>query len=427
MRVLLVVWLVLVGCAKAPETKLVEVPVVDTSSLDSFQAGMISNAVAAVRAQAESAEAWGKLGQAFEAAEFYGEAMKCYQRAVELDAGSGKWLYLLALRQLQEQPEVALTNLAEAVKRVPATNDAPRLRLAQALVERGRYGEALPHLNALMAVDANHAAARVELARIKLAAGDAAAVAEVPELLRPAMTNNYTARAAHLLLSQARQRVGDAEGAAALARRAAAMPEAFDWPDVYLREVQSLMGADQALSERANALLGQGRFEEAERVLQQLVQRGPENPEPLLLLGRLRIQQRRCGEAEAFLQRHLALRTNSLQGYVQLGLARYCDSRWEAAAEAFRKATELKPDFAQAHYNLGLALARRGDNEGAKAAYQSALQINPADANAHAALAEEFLRAGDRARAEQHASDALRIDAKHAKALKVLQTVQPSR
>jgi tetratricopeptide (TPR) repeat protein len=420
---LLILVLLLVGCTKAPERKPVEVPVVDTSSLDSFQAGTISNAVAAVRTQAESAEAWGKLGQAFEAAEFYGEAMRCYQRAVELDGSSGKWRYLLALRQLQEEPEVALTNLVEAVKRVPATNDAPRLRLAQALVERGRYYEAGLHLERLMSMDTNHAAARLELARIKVALGQL----DVVEMLRPAVTNSYTARAAHLLLSQVWQRAGDEEEAAKWTRRAAGMPEAFDWPDAYLREVQSLMGADQALSERANALLVQGRFEEAERVLQQLVQRGPENPEPLLLLGRLRIQQRRCGEAEAFLQRHLALRTNSLQGYVQLGLARYCDSRWEAAAEAFRKATELKPDFAQAHYNLGLALARRGDNEGAKAAYQSALQINPADANAHAALAEEFLRAGDRARAEQHANDALRIDAKHAKALKVLQTVQPSR
>ena len=424
---LLIITLLLMGCSKVPERKLVGVPVVDTSSLDSFQAGLISNAVVAVRAQEQSAEAWGKLGQAFEAAEFYGEALRCYQRAVELDAGSGKWRYLLALRQLQEEPEVALTNLMEAVKRVPGTNDAPRLRLAQALVERGRYEQALPHLNELLTVDMNHAAARVELARIKLATVEAAAVAEVPELLRPAMTNNYTARAAHLLLSQARQRMGDGEGAATLARRAAAMPEAFDWPDVYLREVQSLMGADQALSERANALLAQGRFEEAERVLQQLMQRGPENPEPLLLLGRLRIQQRRCGEAETFLQRHLALRTNSLQGYVQLGLARFCESRWQPAAEAFRKATELKPDFAQAHYNLGLALARHGDSEGAKAAYQSALGINPADANAHAAVAEEFLRAGDRARAHKHAMEALRIDAKHAKAIKVLQTVQPSR
>jgi len=424
-RWLLLSCLLLVGCGQSPE-KGIEVPVVDTSSLDAFQAGTISNSVASVRTQPESAGAWGKLGQAFEAAEFYGEAIRCYQRAVELDGASGKWRYLLALRQLQEQPEVALTNLVEAVERVPATIDAPRLRLVQAMVERGRYEEAMRHLELLLAKDGNHPAARVELARIKVARGET----DVAEVLRPAMTNSYTARAAHLLLSQARQRAGDAEGAAKLARRAAGMPGAFEWPDPYVREVQSLMAADQALSERANAFMAQGRFDEAERVLQQLVQRGPQNPEPLLLLGRLRIQQRRCAEAETFLQRHLTLRTNSLQGYVQLGLARFCESRWAEAAEAFRKATELKPDFAQAHYNLGLSLARLGDGTGAKAAYQSALRINPADANAHAAVAEEFLRAGgesDRARAEQHATEALRIDAKNAKALKVLQTVQPSR
>ena len=424
MKPLLAIFLLwLASCAKKPAepiAKQVSIPTPNIATLDSSQSQILSNAQAAVRTQPQSADAWGRLGQIFEVMELKSEAETCYQRAVELDPASGRWLYLLALTQLEQKPDLALSNLGLAVKELPATNDAPRLRLAPALVERARFSEAEPHLQALLALHTNHPAAHVELARIELARGKHNSV---PELLRPALTNSYTARPALLLLSQTHQRSGDHESAAALARRAAAMPEPFDWPDPFQREVQSLFAADQRFSERANHFIMQGRFNEAEALLTQLIQRAPKNPEPLLLMGRLRIQQRRCAEAEKFLQQHLTLRTNSLQGFVQLGLAYYCESRWQDSADAFRKATELKPDFAQAHYNLALALSRLNDSAAAIRAFQSALRINPADANAHAELAEELLRTGDQSAARTHATEALRIHPQHAKAAKLLQAL----
>lgn len=420
--------MLLVGCSKqsgtqsTPET--MEIPAVEVSSLDSYQSQIISNAQTVVRMNPQDASAWGKLGQALQATEFYAGAARCYRRAIELnelDGTAARWRYLLGLLQIQDEPEAGLSNIMRAVTVMSETNDAPRLRLARALVERGRFAEATSHLEKLLTLDTNHPAARLEMARIKLVTEDPANVAEV---LRPALTNSFTARPALLLLSQARQRLGDSPGAEALAQRARAMPEPFDWPDPYQREVQNLKGANQNLSDRANSLMVRGRLAEAENLLNELTQRDPENGEPLLLLGRLRIQQRRCEEAEMFLQRHLSLQTNSLQGFVQLGLARYCSGQWAAAAEAFRKATELKPDFAQAHFNLGLSLSGMKDSKEAIAAFQAALRINPADANAHGALAEEFLRTGDKSRAQQHAKAGLDIDAKQPKALKVLQALQ---
>jgi tetratricopeptide (TPR) repeat protein len=420
---LAILLLLLAGCAKKidkPIANQTSIPTPDISSLDSSQSQILSNSQVAVRSQPQSADAWGRLGQVFEALELKTEAEICYQRAVELDPASGRWLYLLALVQLEQKPDLALSNLILAVQKLPATNDAPRLRLAQALIERARISEAESHLQSLLALNPNHPAARLELARIKLAQSNHPFTLE---LLRPALTNAYTTRPALLLLSQAHQRSGDHAGATVLARRAAALPEPFDWPDPFLREIQSLLPNDQNLSERANQFIMQGRFDEAESLLIQLTQRAPQNPEPLLLMGRLRIQQRRCAEAGKFLQQHLTLRTNSLQGYVQLGLAHYCESRWQDAAEAFRKATELKPDFAQAHYNLALALSRLNNSPAAISSFQSALRINPADANAHAELAEELLRTGDKSSAHAHATEALRIHPQHPKATKLLQSL----
>ena len=213
----------LMGCSPSSQSPVtaqtqISAPVVETSSLDAALAQTIQSSRQAVESSPQSADAWGKLGQAFEAAEFYAEARICYKRASELDPQSGRWLHLLAILQLQDQPDAAFPNLARAAELLPATNDAPRLRLAQALVERGRFSEATPHLDKLLAVNPGHAAARVEMARVKLAAGDPT---NAVRLLSSAMTNVFTARAAYLLMSQATQRLGDTNTASMLARRAA--------------------------------------------------------------------------------------------------------------------------------------------------------------------------------------------------------------
>jgi tetratricopeptide (TPR) repeat protein len=419
---LLLVVAVLGGCSRSPQsaknaaTPEIAIPEVQTSGLDSALGETIQKSRQALQSSPQSSEAWGKLGQALDAAEFYAEARTCYKRASVLDPQSGRWLHLLAILQLQDQPDVAFTNLARAADLLPATNDAPRLRLAQALVERGKLAEATPHLDALLATTPGHAAARVEMARVKLAAGDPT---NAVRLLSPAMTNIFTARAAYLLMSQATQRLGDSNTASMLARRAAAMPRPFDWPDPFLREVQSLKTDEQSLLDRANGLMMTRRLDEAESVLNQVLKKSPDNPEIFLLLGRLKIQQRRCNEAEQALQQHLTLRTNSLQGFMQLGLARFCDSRWSDAASAFQSAVALKPDFAQGHYNLGLALSRAGESNKAIESFHAALRCQPGDASTHAALAEEFLRTGQFPQASQETENALKVDPQQPKALRV--------
>ena len=228
--------------------------------------------------------------------------------------------------------------------------------------------------------------ARVLMARNEL---DRAA-----ESLAPCATNVFTARPAMLLLSQIRQRQGDAASASALARRAAAMPRPADWPDPWLREVQGRRADRQKLQDQANGLLIQQRTKEAETVLAKLLRAFPDDPEGLLLLGRLRFQERRYPEAEEALRRHLALQPQSLHGSFQLGLVLMHQQRWNDAAAALRTAIALKPDFAQAHYNLGYALSAAGNATGAIASYREALRSRPGDAETHLALAEELHRAG---------------------------------
>src|SRR6185503_9767447 len=102
-----------------------------------------------------------------------------------------------------------------------------------------------------------------------------------------------------------------------------------------------------------------------EVLLGRLLAAFPDDPEGLLLLGRLRYLERNCPEAEQAFRRHLRIQPNSLNGLIQLGLSLLCQQRWNDAAAVLDQAITLKPDFAQAHSNLGYARSRAGDSAGA--------------------------------------------------------------
>jgi tetratricopeptide (TPR) repeat protein len=398
------------GCTREPEA---DPPTVPAGALDLGLSNALATARQAVVAARESAEAWGRFGQALDAAEYGVEARACYGRAAALDPASARWPHLLGLLQLQDEPEAAFASLGRAVELAGSSNDAPRLRLAQALIERGRFAAATNHLGLLLGTNPNHPAARLELARVRFAEDR---WSEAGDLLGPGLTNVYTARAATMLLSQVRAREGRSAEAVELARRAAAMPRAFDWPDPYLREVQSLRVDRARMADRVNQLLAQRRLTEAGGVVSNALQRVPDDPEALLLAGRVLLLERSCTEAEERFRSHLRVVEGSLNGLVQLSLSLLCQQRWADAARVLEQAIALKPDLAPAHANLGLARSRQGDTAGAIRSYREALRCSPGDAGAHAALADELARAGERAEALRHAEQALELEPGHPRA-----------
>jgi tetratricopeptide (TPR) repeat protein len=412
------------GCSKGPDksasgsgtSPIAKIPQADLSTLDPALKKQITALVGIVEGNATSADGWGRLGEAYQAADFLRQAEICYSEAARLDPASGKWRYLLALLQINHAPDEGFENLARAVTLLPRTNDFARLALGKSYAERGRATEAAAQFQQILATAPEHPGARLEMARLELRSNNIPATLQ---LLQPCLTNSFTAKPALLLLSQAKQRAGRADEALALARKSAAMAKPFDWPDPILRELQSFKADGENLRERANGLLMQGRLPEAEKLLGQLLSSELPNAQTALLMGRLKLQQRACGEAEEWFQKHLQLQTNSLQGWVQLGLAQFCQSSWDAAALSFQKAIQIKPDFAQAHYNLGLCHSRARRSREAIAAYQNALRSQPGDAAAHAALAEEHLQLGNTQEAAAETESALMLDPRQPRALRV--------
>ncbi|MBL9136393.1 MAG: tetratricopeptide repeat protein [Verrucomicrobiales bacterium] len=406
-------WLLLAALLPLSCSRPPEIPNVATDTLDPALATRLRECRSNLVAAPNSAEPWGRFAQVLNAAEFHSDAIACYQRAASMDPTSPRWPHLLGLLLLQDQPDLALIQMERAAALAGSTNDAPRLRLVQALVERARYPEAEREIQALLSQRPDHPAACLELGRIRLAQGRAE---ELATILVPCLTNVFTARPALLLLSQGRAREGKAEAAAELSRRAASMPKPFDWPDAFLMEVQSLRADRTGLADRANALLAQKRFSEADPIIARLLEQNPNDPEALLLAGRSSLLQRQCVEAESRFREHLDRQPQSLNGLIQLSLALLCQQRWQDASQILEKALTLKPDFAQAHANLGLAQSRLGHGEAALASYANAVRCQPGDTGSHAAMAEECLKLGRLDEARTHADAALRIDPAHAKA-----------
>jgi protein O-GlcNAc transferase len=392
-----------------------EPPVVPLGTLDPELRQLIETSRVALVHAPKSGATWGKLGETLHAAEFFVEARVCYSNAAVRDPNNFRWPYLMGFLEQQGDPELAVQHFTRATELAGAHAESPRFQLARTLVERGQFDQAEPHLNTLLAKNPGHAAACVELARVHLARG---AFKEATRVLQPALTNHLTMRASLLLGSQIAQRNGQTEIAGQLSRRAQTLPRPFDWPDAVLLEVQGQRTDRARLAELANKLLQRREFPEAEAALQKLLRTTPDDPEGLLLLGRLNYLQQRCQEAENAYRKYLNAQPDSLNGLIQLGLALMCQEQWTNAAVVFEQTIRLKPDFAQAHSNLGLARSKAGDSAGAIRAFRDALRTSPGDIGAHMNLAEELANAGQLDAAKDHVARAAALDPKDPRVLK---------
>src|SRR5262249_25538018 len=146
--------------------------------------------------------------------------------------------------------------------------------------------------------------------------------------------NRYTGKAAHRLLAEVRQRLGDRTAAEQALHQAADGPEDALWPDPFYDEVQSLRVGKEGSLARTNQLQGEGRLKEAQALHQRMRQQYPEF--------------RWLEEGQVLLER----------------------KEYPAAEKALREATRLAPTSVEAHFYWGLALQRQKDYAAATTAFR---------------------------------------------------------
>lgn len=120
-----------------------------------------------------------------------------------------------------------------------------------------------------------------------------------------------------------------------------------------------------------------GDLAQAEQYYREVLQREPQHPDALHLLGL--IAHQRGQHLEAIELIHQALKKNSkdIHFYIHLGQACRQAKRLEESVQAFKKALKLQPQSIEAHHELGLALADSGKHEEALAEYERAIKLDP--------------------------------------------------
>jgi tetratricopeptide (TPR) repeat protein len=208
---------------------------------------------------------------------------------------------------------------------------------------------------------------------------------------------------------------------------------------------------DQASdAQRAQALIGARRFNDAIPLVRQAIAREPGAARPRCLLAhcllnvgdpagaleaadaaaglepeshwahRLRalalLALKRRRQAVAAAREAVRLAPDQPMGYIVLVDTELASRHYRAAEAAAQRARELAPDQVGGHNALGVVSLRKGRPREAETHFRAALAIDPKNAPARNNLGVAVLRQGHRRQAIQHFAEASRLDPRHDKA-----------
>lgn len=395
-------------------------PRVELADPDPAIAAALQSARDEVLSSPASSAAWGRLGMLLLNCNFFTEARQCFVQAQQLAPREPAWPYYHALTLLSDDPQQAIDKLRQTIQLCGDDPDAPRLRLAELLIECGQTDEAEEQFRLSRKANPANSRACLGLARLALERGE---LQRSRQLLTEAVQSRFTERNARSLLAQVEQRLGNEQAAEQARIQAEASSRPPSWPDPYLDKLQKLRVGRQARIDRITVLLADGRIAEAAAQAEEVVRAYPKAGMGWLLLGEARMQLQQFQAAEAALHRAVQQMPDSVEAHFALGSALFVQKEHAQAASYFRRVVELKPTSATAYYNLGLCLVKR-DDPAARQAFQKAIQYRPQFADAHRALGELLARTGDKAQAIEHYRAALQINPHDQAAQKAIDALQ---
>jgi tetratricopeptide (TPR) repeat protein len=395
-------------------------PAANLQEVDPAAAAFVEEAYREVHQSPGSAATWGRLGMILLAHEFLGEANVCLARAELLEPEEPRWPYYQGIALFLGDPAAAIPKLQRAADLCGGTPDAPRLRLAEALLGQGRTAEATDQFHHILRRDPGNARAHLGLARVAYERD------ELPHSLaqlRQCVDHPFTRKAASVLMAEIDQRLEDKPAVTQHLHRAGRSPDDPVWPDPFVEELDRLKRGRQACIAYIESLLAQNRVAEAVRFLRQRVQDDPHAHWSWLWLGRLLIQQDQLEAAEPVLREAARRAPESIETQFYLGVVLYCQGKSREAAPFFRRAAELKPDYALAHYNLGHCLIRQGERTAAVGAFRLAVRCKPNLADAHTNLGDLLIQDGRYAEGLVHLRHAVALNPGDPRASKLLAQV----
>lgn len=167
-------------------------------------------------------------------------------------------------------------------------------------------------------------------------------------------------------------------------------------------------GYVDALVNMGGTMAELGRYDEAIARYQDVLKHRPERADIRLRLGSLLIQTGKSGEAVKELEEVAKANPTSAVAQFELGRALIEEKRVEEGIAALQRSLQIDPKQPAAYVNIGISLAAKGDHQKAIEAYKSALGAGPVAPDAHLHLGHSYRALGKNEEAEKEYLEAFR-------------------
>lgn len=157
-----------------------------------------------------------------------------------------------------------------------------------------------------------------------------------------------------------------------------------------------------------------GQLGPARQLCEAVLERHPDSPEALHLLGLIAYDDRDRGAAAALIRQAIRRAPDTAHYYCNLGAVLHGSRQLDAALAAYNRAVCINADFVSAHRNRGHALRGLGRLADAAEAYRRVLRLRPQDADTYNDLGVVLQQMGRLAEALAAFDDVLELAPHHA-------------
>jgi tetratricopeptide (TPR) repeat protein len=369
-----------------------------------------------------SGAAWGELGEVFLANELQAEANTCFAQAERFDPKNPHWPYFLGgpfLSRGDRAGAVPYYQRAAALTDIAGDgNNAPRLILAESLLELGRLDESEAEYGRALTRSPDDPRAHYGLGLLAVTRDRWEAAREQ---FRKCLGNPESQRKACAQLAAVSQRLGDAEEADRFREQADRLPRDFDWTDNYAIEYLKYGVKKGARLKLAESQENAGLYADAVATLRPLSEDYPDDYLVQLALAKNLGQMGDYARAERAMRRAVKLAPDKLQVQSSLSLflmkkgqqlqrqgARdQAEASFNEAIGAAQRALAIKADHGHALMALGLSYKSLGRRDEAVTTLRQAVRWNPELPELHFYLGEMLAENGEGAEARRHLERAL--------------------
>jgi len=176
-------------------------------------------------------------------------------------------------------------------------------------------------------------------------------------------------------------------GQATIQRNAVYANEVRLWTDTVMKSPHNA----RAIIQLANALLFEGREDEAVREYERVLASDTKDPQALsqanIGIGYLLTENNKKLEAFEYFKRATELNPYSAEAHYNLGIAYVARKELDLAEEHYRRALRLRPHYPESHHNIGVVYAMRGQHHLALESYEKAIALKIDYAQAYYSLA----------------------------------------